>query len=304
MPFIPMGDISSTNMNKAIRKFNNIKPHIKNDFFECDIFFSRIFSRDTDLLPQPFHKHSFYELHIPISGSATYLIEDHEACCTPGKIFIFSPDNLHHLIHSDNYLSITFGFSFVTPSSVATKSFIDGPCTEIDCSTDISNSILYMLHTLLDETIEDHYIFNNLFSVIIYDIFMRIPAFKNEFANNIDILNSGHFSDDARIRIAIQYISDNIAFPISADDVAGHLLLSSRQLNRILKNALNLSINQLINSIRIKVAKRYMATTDFSLSKIALMCGFNSPTHFNLTFKKATGVTPKLYRSTERAKKI
>ena len=49
-------------------------------------------------------------------------------------------------------------------------------------------------------------------------------------------------------------------------------------------------------------AKRYIEQTDLPLSEIALMCGFNSPTHFNLTFKKTTGITPTLYRQKACAK--
>ncbi len=288
-------DFNSTDIQKAIRKFNSIKPHIKNEFFECDVFFSCIFTPSFTGISNSMHQHSFYELHIPISGKAIYSINDKKITCTTNKIFLFSPNNTHRRISSEGYVSVTFGFSFIKPATLVTKPLLNNAYTELECNPYISNSIFYILHSLLDETTTDHYIFNSIFSVIIYDILLHIPAFKNEFISNNEA-DLGYFSDDARIRMAIQYISDNIAFPISVTDVANHLFLSSRQLNRILKNALNISTNELINDIRIKAAKQYMTNTDYPLSKIAPMCGFNSATHFNLTFKKATGLTPKLYR--------
>ena len=289
---------SEPDINRAINRFNGMKPIIKSDLYECDVFFSRIMSPDFSLMSYPLHKHSFYEIHIPISGWAEYMISGEKIRCTPDSAVLFSPDNAHHLVDYDSYLSLTVGFSFVAPDSLAVNPTPLEAYTEIPSSPDIYNCISYIFHTLLRE--ENLYIFNNLLSVILHDLLMQIPAFREKFESSNISLSHGHFSDDARIRIAIRYISDNIAYPLSTGDVAWHVMLSSRQLNRILKNAMNTSINQLINEIRIKTAKRYIETTDFSLSKIAMLCGFNSPTHFNITFKKLCKITPKLYRQKKK----
>ncbi|MBR2916564.1 MAG: helix-turn-helix transcriptional regulator, partial [Clostridia bacterium] len=88
----------------------------------------------------------------------------------------------------------------------------------------------------------------------------------------------------------------NISSSISVSDVANYVCISSRQLNRILKNALDITTNDLINELKIKAAKVYMKNPTLSISQISVMCGFNSLTHFNLTFKKLTGHTPKAFR--------
>ena len=58
----------------SAKKFNTIRPKISNDFFELDIFFSRIITAHhvAATSSTPSHKHSFYELIIPIAGTATY----------------------------------------------------------------------------------------------------------------------------------------------------------------------------------------------------------------------------------------
>ena len=296
-------DISSNDLNKAIYRFNSIHPRIKSEFFECDVFLSRIMTPDLSVRTYPLHKHSFYELHIPISGKAEYLMEEQSISFAPGKAMLILPDVAHCLTYSDEYISVTLGFAFLTPASLKAHSGNYNLYTESPCSSNIYNSVLYILKSLLDETIEDYYIFSNLYSVIIYDILMHIPFFKKEILNNNTRLNIEHFSDNIRVRTAIQYIYDNIAFPISANDVSNHIMISTRQLNRILKSTHGVSINRLINNIRISVAKQHITTTDLSLSQIALLCGYNSPTHFNLTFKKITGLTPKLYRQKTRPAK-
>ncbi len=52
-----------------------------------------------------------------------------------------------------------------------------------------------------------------------------------------------------------------------------------------------------VNEYRINEAKRLLTTTDASITTIAVEVGFNSRSTFNSAFKKATGVTPKVFRS-------
>lgn len=52
-----------------------------------------------------------------------------------------------------------------------------------------------------------------------------------------------------------------------------------------------------VNEYRINEAKRLLNTTELSISNIAFDVGFNSRSTFNSAFKKATGVTPKMFRS-------
>ena len=294
--------INSGDLAKAIQRFNGILPLGKNDFYECDFLLSRIMTPNATITSYPLHQHSFYELHIPISGKAEYWVAGEDVCFAPQKAVLLPPNQAHRLAFSENYVSLTLGFVFTRPASLCSHAVIDKEYREIECSLDVLHCISYILRVLLDRSGEDRYLFNTLFSVIIHDIFMRVPEFRSRFKRDGTVFDAERVSDDARTRIALQYIADNIAFPISAGDVANHLSLSSRQLNRILKSSTDLSVNRLINEMRIKEAKRRIEQTDLSLSEIALLCGFNSPTHFNLTFKKLTGITPTLYRQRTRAK--
>lgn len=56
-----------------------------------------------------------------------------------------------------------------------------------------------------------------------------------------------------------------------------------------------------VNEYRIKEAKRLLSSTDLSITTIAVEVGFNSRSTFNSAFKKATGVTPRVFRSLECA---
>lgn len=282
------------------KKFNAIKPKITNDFFELDIFFSRIVTGRylSSISEPPLHKHSFYELIIPLQGTSTYTFKKYNSCIFQNKIYLIVPNAKHRLVsYSEDFASLTFGFYFISPASLSLPIANNKPFLELELSTYLKNSILYML-ALSSGTEKGFYQRLNMqFSLILFDIFNQVSAFQKALP---DVLNNDDIetiSDNTRIRTAIQYITDNIASDISVSDVSSSVSISTRQLNRILASSMNISINELINKIKIKEAKKYMNTSHLSLTQISTMCGFNSLTSFNRTFKANTGLTPKAYRA-------
>ncbi len=292
---------SSIDFEKAVNTFNHIKPQLKNSYFELDIFFSRIVSfLSPNSLSISVHKHSFYELFIPLSGTAKYCINNKVIECSPDNIYILAPSSPHNLIeYSDDYMAFTLGFSFVFPAKLSLMSSQEELYYEISASSFIFDSILQSISLAYEEKTDYYNRINSILSNALFEIFENIKTFKNELIATTSPSKVSIVSDDSRIRLAIQYITDNISSSISVSDVANYVCISSRQLNRILKNALDLTTNDLINELKIKAAKRYMSKPNLSLSQISVMCGFNSLTHFNLTFKKLTGYNPKAFRSSE-----
>ena len=200
--------------------------------------------------------------------------------------------------YSDDFASLTFGFYFISPTSLSLPITTNKPFLELELSTYLKNGILYMLSLSSGTEAGFYQRLNMQFSLILFDIFNQVDAFQkalpNISENNDDIET---ISDNTRIRTAIQYIADNIASDISVSDVSSSVGISTRQLNRILTSSINISTNELINKIRIKEAKKYMQSSHLSLTQISTMCGFNSLTSFNRTFKANTGLTPKSYRN-------
>ncbi len=290
---------------EAIDKFNRLKPIIKNDYFELDIFFSRIISSGklNPLLSSDYN-HSIYELHIPLSGSARYLINDSVVDVNPDKSYMFMPPSTHKIIdHSNDFSVFTLGFSFVAPINLSLPIASDESFYEITNLPFTVSDIGQVVYLAGEEKTDYYNRINSILTTAIFNIFDNTPIFESELTSVSIYSNIEVVSDDTRIRLAIQYITDNINSPISVNDVADYICISSRQLNRILKNAFNFTTNDLINQLKIKAAKRYMAVPTHSLSQIAVMCGFNSLTHFNLTFKKIMNITPKEFRKSALSKK-
>lgn len=83
-------------------------------------------------------------------------------------------------------------------------------------------------------------------------------------------------------------------------DLAAHLKISSRVVSRHINTGFHQSFNDFVNTYRVEAVKRRIADGDlqkFTLLAIAMVCGFNSKTSFNRTFKEITGTPPSDYKA-------
>lgn len=89
------------------------------------------------------------------------------------------------------------------------------------------------------------------------------------------------------------HFNDNV----TSNDLCKLLNLSTSQLNRILKKKYNSTFRQKLLEMRIEAAKRYLESTDLTISIIAEKVGYLSSSHFCNIFKDKCGITPGEYRT-------
>lgn len=71
-------------------------------------------------------------------------------------------------------------------------------------------------------------------------------------------------------------------------------------LSRTFRRYYRCTVGDYIRQIRIKAACHLLSKSDISLSQIALNTGFSHQSHFSLSFKRFTGLTPARYRLLSR----
>jgi len=85
----------------------------------------------------------------------------------------------------------------------------------------------------------------------------------------------------------------------TVDDCAGGLGTSTRTLQKRL-HRLGIRFSDIVCTERIKLAQHALSWSDRSLDEIAFQLGYSEQTSFGRAFKRATGLTPKAYRSAQR----
>ena len=96
---------------------------------------------------------------------------------------------------------------------------------------------------------------------------------------------------------AIHYINQNISKNIKISDIASEIGISEIYLYKIFMKHAKKSPQQLLLAYRIQLAKNYLRNPGLSIKTISTELGFSNPNHFSTLFKKATGLSPKEYRT-------
>ena len=111
-----------------------------------------------------------------------------------------------------------------------------------------------------------------------------------------DIL-SNHFSSKTTLSTLIdQYLENHFYEAITLDFLAEHFNITKFSLCHRYNKEAGTTIIDKLTKIRIAKAKRYLQSTELSISEIGKMCGFESSSYFCKIFKKLTHATPAGYR--------
>ncbi|WP_150275332.1 helix-turn-helix transcriptional regulator [Paenibacillus tepidiphilus] len=92
------------------------------------------------------------------------------------------------------------------------------------------------------------------------------------------------------------YIREHYREGLTLEETAGHFFISPSYLSRVFHRLTGFHFREYIVHIRVREAERLLAGSAAKIQEIASAVGFEHLSHFNKTFKKATGITPLQYR--------
>lgn len=94
----------------------------------------------------------------------------------------------------------------------------------------------------------------------------------------------------------IVYLQQNFAEQVDFSQIAKKQGFSTSYLSKIFREQANTTPAKYLNSYRMQVAKKLLASTAIPVKEIAAKVGFSDPFHFSRNFKKTTGHSPAHYR--------
>ena len=120
-----------------------------------------------------------------------------------------------------------------------------------------------------------------------------LSCFPSTFASAIDREGTGE--NGATVRKALAYIDDNAHLPITVDDVAEAVHISTRGLQYAFRRNIDTTPTEYLRRVRLEGAHRDLrdAATDESVSQIARRWGFGNSSRFNALYRQTYGRTAK-----------
>jgi transcriptional regulator GlxA family with amidase domain len=112
--------------------------------------------------------------------------------------------------------------------------------------------------------------------------------------------NGSHHDED--IAQAQQWLQTNLSSPITITQLAGHLNLNPRTLNRRFKRATGMTPLSYLQSLRIAAAKDLLRNSNLAVGDIAWRLGVQDVSYFSQLFRRHCGMTALTYRAAVRGK--
>lgn len=245
--------------------------------------------------PAP-HRHSFFEMHLVLSGLQTYSIDGKLYPVEAGHLLLIPPGTLHAI----PYYTATVCKFAISFSKSGNQSAYEWVWRNLE-----NAGPLYL---------QDTRPFINLFELIMdiagqggkgweKRVFQLCGILVQQLAQSVRPVSAVSVKKEAALRIDYleQFIRDNIDAPINAEMLANYMHISIRQLNRDLQRECNMTTRTLVEKIKIEAATNLLKSTSRSIADIAMSLGFPDESTFSRFFKRAQGEPPGKWRSRETA---
>ncbi len=97
-----------------------------------------------------------------------------------------------------------------------------------------------------------------------------------------------------KLLLAMQVMENSVEDPLTPDEIADIVELSTRQLERLFSKYLTTSPKRHYLRIRLEKGRNLLRQTDMSVTDVCIACGFKSLSHFSKSYRTTFGIPPGL----------
>lgn len=103
--------------------------------------------------------------------------------------------------------------------------------------------------------------------------------------------------DPACVAVAKAFTQKHLTEAVRTRDAAHEAHVTEEYFCRVFKSATGMTFSEYVARVRIEQAKQLLADPKLRVTEVAFAAGFQSIPHFNHTFKRHNGTSPKQYRA-------
>lgn len=265
--------------------------------------------RDDEFNMDVRHMHSEYEIYYLLEGERYYFIESETIHIKPGTLLFIEKEKIHKT------------------SSVSGKPYYNRMLIEL--KPEWLEAFFFNLRVITIEQFFSSYriaeldsrgqdLVKNVMLTIAEEAKARRIGYEQMIRSKLaelmlHVIRSGHMMPVAdmeqkplsakcsKVNEVAEYIQENCHENISLQGLSGQFFVSKCYLSRIFKEVTSFTVNEYLTVQRIKRGRKLLETTDYSITQVSEMAGFESVTYFEKVFKKQMGQTPFKYRKVRLA---
>lgn len=284
--------------DKVNKLLNNMHIEIKSDDTEIDIIWLGYHIsaqwNNRIVFKAGVHKHSFYELHFCLQGSCVYQVGNKQYTLMPGEMLIIRAEETHCMLQKTlDFNKIALGFELLSqtdPLSIEMRSSLSQIPGLV---TGATAEIAALFYRILEEAAMQKMGYLLQIKTCLLDVILQCARLTENRENH-----QPSFSQriDKRVSEVNAYIEKHIAERLSCQQIADHIHVSVRQLNRVIQSEFGMPVSEYINKLKCEHAKNLLLHSDEPIGKIAADVGFSSEFSFSKFFKRVEGMAPSQFR--------
>ena len=241
------------------------------------------------------HFHDYCELLLPLTSPGNIFVNDQVYPLRRGTLYLIGENTLHRTIATG------FHARYVLHIGLKALTALSTPQTDF---TQIGNAAFLRAGMTNEQMIDIIERFQALErnkndgsfgsdihqTVALLDLLIQVAPLLNAATAGEAIRNK----DFLRVAPILDYIRDNLAEPLTLDQIAGKFFISKHYLCRVFKSATGFSVMEYIIYSRVLRA-RQLLKEGVSVQQAGELSGFSDNSHFIRTFGHLTGTSPGRY---------
>lgn len=259
-------------------------------------------------LTRPFamHTHAFSEIVVILGGACRHVVGEQSFRIRAGDVFVIDGQSSHafeevqnvrlinlsfnerHLLFDKEDLRLLPGFAplFLTAPRLRVKNGAAGMLHLDERDLAFVENLSDMIITQTEQKTKGfEAVVKLLFQTAVAFLSTKYAQFESSASQNLEMIAN-----------AFDYLESRFSEELTVRDLAEHLSVSVRHLERLFQKYCRESPLERLTELRMAEALRLLAYTQEPVSEVALRCGFSDPSYFSRAFKARYKVSPRRYR--------
>lgn len=266
----------------------------------------------------PEHGHEFVELVYVVRGSGVHIFQGTNYEIHAGDVFIINPGETHSYNVNPGadmeIINCLFMPSFI-PDALLNELEITGSMDYFYVHPFLKHDVRFNHHlnlhgqdaaiilALLESMIREigyrglgHTTLIRLHMIELLVLLSRHYSYIQHHGNN-PYISPRQLDREIGAKRIYGYLDRNFDKKITLQSLSRLFNVSTRQLNRMMREEFNRSVFDILHEIRIEKAKRILLESDEKVISVATMVGYEDPSFFSRLFMRYAGCSPRQYRT-------
>ncbi len=230
------------------------------------------------------------------AGKGHFILDGKEVIVPAGSMVLFQPKQVQDYFYFGKDKTQVWFVHFTGREVRNILRHYEIPTDGYILHTGISREYEDLFRRMRDELVRCSWGYEEMLTYLFRELLMTMHRRMTENAPRV----SGFIQDE--IDRARAFFDEHYNEEISIEQYAVSRNMSTSWFNRSFRSAVGTSPMQYILDVRIRNAQTLLETTDYSVTSIAALVGYENPMYFSRLFRKAKGLSPSKYRKTFREK--